>query len=68
MLLFSFIATKLKSPQIVINTEIRHPLESKSKSPNLIYPYPSGTISSPNYPQNYSNNIVRKFLFKNSLN
>ncbi len=56
-----------KSKQTLIDADIRHPLEPKSKILKSIYPYPYGSISSPNYPQNYSNNIVRK-LFNKKFN
>ncbi|CAF1032759.1 unnamed protein product [Rotaria sordida] len=48
----------LKSQELLIDAEIRHPLEYKSQNSHLTYTYPYGTISSPNYPKNYSNNII----------
>ncbi|CAF4204987.1 unnamed protein product [Rotaria socialis] len=47
-----------KSAEILIDVDIVHPLEYKSQKPKSIYQYPYDTISSPNYPQNYSNNII----------
>lgn len=56
-----FIATttSVTVKKTVIDAEILHPLEYKSHKSNPAYPYPYGTITSPNYPKNYSNNIVR---------
>ncbi|CAF1467779.1 unnamed protein product [Adineta steineri] len=52
------VTTRTKSPKLLINANIRHPLDNKSRNIQLSYPYPFGTISSPNYPQNYSDSII----------
>ncbi|CAF1526563.1 unnamed protein product [Rotaria sp. Silwood1] len=51
-------SVKLKPQEVLIDAEILHPLENKSQHSKLTYTYPYGTISSPNYPQNYPNNII----------
>lgn len=60
LLCLSATVARPKSPQVLIDAEIRHPADNEEKSSKSRYPFPSGSISSPNYPQNYSNNIVRK--------
>lgn len=58
----------IKSKSLLIDADIRHPGELKAKNLKQTYPYPSGTITSPNYPQNYSNNIVKELLTDSSIN
>ena len=58
----SAISTRTNPPPTLVEAEIRHPLDSDRKNGKVQPPYPHGTLSSPNYPQNYSDNTVRDTL------